>query len=189
MGKAMTATLKLYETVDALNVVREWIYENDEAIRAAEGALPDELAALLDTAEIDFKGKAENVALFIRELIANAKAVREERDRLDSRVKHYERAAESLKAYLKINMELADVPKVEGKLVTVRLQKSPPAVKVLLDQDTLGRMRAELHTALFVKTIPESFTVDTDYAKAVWKNGGELPQGIEVTQGQHVRIQ
>lgn len=185
----MTATLHLYEITDALNVVREWIYENDEAIRAAEGALPDELAELLNGAELDFKAKAENVALFIRELVSNAKAVKEERDRLDARAKHYERAAESLRTYLKFQMQLADIPKVDGKLVTVRLQKSPPAVKVLVDQDTLGRMRAELHTVLFVKTIPETFTVDTDYAKAVWKNGGALPEGIEVTQSSHVRIQ
>lgn len=184
----MTATLKLYETTAALDVVREWVYENDELIRASEGVIPDELASLLDQAELDFKAKAENVALFIRELLANAKAVREEKDRLDSRVRHYERAAEGLKAYLKFNMERADIPRVEGKLVTVRLQKNPPAVKVLLSQEELASMKAELHTSLFVQTIPESYRVDTDYVKAVWKNGASLPQGIEVEQGKHVRI-
>lgn len=184
----MTATLKLYEMTDALNVVREWVYENDEAIRAMEGALPDELAELLSQAELDFSAKAENVALFIRELLSSAKAVKEERDRLDARARHYERAAEGLKNYLKFEMQRADIPKVEGKLVTVRLQKNAPAVKVMLDQDTLGRMRSELDTAMYVVTVPESYRVDTDYAKAMWKAGKELPEGIAVEQGQHVRI-
>lgn len=184
----MTATLKLYETVDALQVVREWVYENDEAIRAAEGALPDELAALLESAEIDFKVKTENVALFVRELLANAAAVEAERNRLDARVSHYKKAAESLKGYLKGQMERADIPKVEGRLVTVRLQKNPPAVKVLATQEELAAMRDELHTSLFVTVVPESYRVDTDYVKAVWKNGAELPAGITVEQGQHLRI-
>ena len=39
--------LRLYETADALDVVREWIYENEEVLRANEGVFPDELAALL----------------------------------------------------------------------------------------------------------------------------------------------
>lgn len=184
----MTTMLRLYEITDQLDVVRDWLYEHDEEIRAAEGAIPDELAALLNEVEGDFKSKAENVALFVRELIANSKAVKEERDRLDAKAKHYERSAESLKAYLKLNMERADIPKVEGKLVSVRLQKNPPAVKVLLDQETLGKMRDDLETALFVTTVPESYRVDTDYAKAVWKQGASLPQGIEVVQGSHIRI-
>lgn len=184
----MTAALKLYETADAIAVVREWVYEHDDLIRNSEGALPDELAALLETAEGDFKAKAENVGLFIRELVSSSKAVKDERDRLDARAKHYDRAAEGLKAYLKCQMERSGIPKVEGKLVTVRLQKNAPAVKCLLSQDDLGRMRAEPELSSLVVTVPESFRLDADAVKAEWKAGRELPVGITVEQGQHVRI-
>lgn len=184
----MSATLKLYEYTDALDVVKAWVLEHDDEIRAAEGAIPDELAELLSSAELGFSEKAENVALFIRELLANAEAVKAEKNRLDARVRHYERAAESLKGYLKEQMQRADIPKVEGKLVTVRVQKNPPSVKVLLDQETLSAMRDKPETMLFVQTVPESYRVDTDYVKALYKNGTQLPQGITVEQGCHVRI-
>jgi hypothetical protein len=187
-GDAMTTSLKLYQTVDALNVVREWIYEHDDEIRNAEGALPDELAALLEQAETDLETKAESVALFVRELYSNAKAVRDERDRLDARVRHYERAAESLKDYLKFQLERSGIAKVEGKLATVRLQKSPPSIKALLDQDALARMKADPATTEYVETIPQSFRVDNDTVRAAWKEGRELPAGIEVVQSNHVRI-
>ena len=184
----MTATLRLYEATDALDTVREWLLEHDDEIRASEGALPDELAALLEEAEGTFREKAERVALFIRELLANAEAVKAEEARLCARRKHYEKSAEGLKAYLLFQMQAAEIPKIEGKLITLRVQKSPPSVKVLIEQEKLAEMRESPETMLYVETVPESYRVDTDYAKAIWKNGGTLPQGIEITQKSHVRI-
>jgi hypothetical protein len=183
----MTAApaMRLYEATDALDVVREWIYEHDEEIRAMEGALPDELAQLLEQAEGDFKTKAERVGLFIRELVVNAKAVKEEEVRLASRVKHYERAADGLKRYLQSQMEQAGIPKVEGKLCTVRLQKNSPAVHAPdMTQEALGRIRAE-----FVIVIPASYRLNTAAILQHWKATGENPvEGVEVTQGRHLRI-
>jgi hypothetical protein len=181
----MATALKLYEAADAIAAVREWVYENDELIRASEGALPDELAALLEIAEGDFKSKAENVGLFIRELVSSAKAVKEERDRLDGRMKHYERAAEGLKAYLKFQMERSDIPKVEGKLVTVRLQKNPPAVHA----ESVTQEDMKLILDEYVRVIPETRMLNSAAIIAHWKATGESPiDGVTVSQGSHVRI-
>jgi hypothetical protein len=184
----MTASLKLYEATDALDVVREWIYEHDEEIRAMEGALPDELAELLAKAEGDFKAKAERVALFIRELLANAAAVKIEEERLTARRKHYERAADGLKRYLQGQMELAGIPKVEGKLCTLRLQKSPPGVIGNPTLDSLAYWKTTLTWSRFVVTVPEQLRLDGRALIEAWKSGEEIPVGVEVVQGQHLRI-
>lgn len=184
----MTAALKLYEAVDAIDVVRAWIYEHDEEIRAMEGALPDELAELLAQAEGDFKSKAERVALFVRELLANAGAIKVEEQRLAARRQHYEKAADGLKAYLKLQMEAADIPKVEGKLVTVRIQKNPPSVKCSLTPDDIGRLRADPGTERFVAVIPESYRIDAKAVLEGWKSGEVIPAGFTVEQGSHLRI-
>lgn len=181
----MTASLKLYEAVDAIDVVREWIYEHDDEIRAMEGALPDALAELLAKAEGDFKAKAERVALFVRELLANAEAVKIEETRLAARRKHYERAAEGLKAYLKMQMELADIPQIKGQLVTVRLQKSGPSVTApAFSQEDLARILDE-----YVRVVPETRSLNSAAIIAHWKATGESPiEGVTVGQNQHIRI-
>ena len=182
----MAATMiRLYEATDALQIIFDWIYEHDEEIRAMEGALPAELADLLAKAEGDFKAKAERVALFIRELLANAEAVKLEEQRLVARRKHYEKAADGLKRYLLSQMTAADIPKIEGKLVTVRTQKSPPSlVAPAFTQETLKLIRDE-----FVTVVPETRSLNGRAIIEHWKQTGESPvEGVEVTQGLHVRI-
>ncbi len=180
----MTTTLRLYEATDALDVVREWLYEHDDEIRAMEGALPDELAALLHEAEGDFKTKVERVGLFIRELIANANAVKAEEERLSLRRKHYEKSAEGLKGYLLMEMQRAEIPKVEGKLVTVRVQKSPPSVQSSLTPDELRSIEDT-----WVQIVPESRRLNSAAVIAHWKATEESPiDGVTVSQKAHVRI-
>lgn len=200
----MTASLKLYETVDALDVVREWVYEHDEEIRAMEGALPDELAELLALAEGDFKAKAERVALFVRELLANASAVKIEATRLAARQKHYEKAAEVLKDYLQLQMEAAGMDKVEGNLCTVALQNSPPSLKVdqaAWPQERLRELyvkesgqvgEVQFHT---VRHVPERFEFDARQVIELGTFGTKkkreyvapLPD-MAIEQGRHLRI-
>jgi hypothetical protein len=125
----MTAsTLKLYEATDAIEIVRGWILEHDEELRANEGALPDELAELLAKVEGDFNQKAERVALFIREMLATGKAIKIEEERLYARRKSMENAADWLKRYLETNMLIAEKMRIDGQLVTLRIQKNPPSL-------------------------------------------------------------
>jgi hypothetical protein len=127
----MTATaLHLYEATDAIEIVRDWILEHDEELRANEGVLPDELAELLAKVEGDFNAKAERVALFIREMLATAKAIKLEEERLYARRKSMENAADRLKRYLEMNMLAAEKMRIEGKLVTLRIQKNPASCTI-----------------------------------------------------------
>lgn len=175
----MTAapTLKLWQIGDELEAVRGMLYE-------AEGELTPEIEAALESAEGAFEEKAERVALFIRELLSNAKAVKEEAQRLSGRAATYERTAESLKHYLQAQMERAEIPKVEGKLVTVRLQKSPPSVVSTLSDDELRFVVP----AAFVTIIPETAKPNAKAIIETWKSGMSLPEGLSVVQSTHVRI-
>lgn len=189
----MTAALRFYDTVDALLTVREWCDEHVEQIIEAGGdigALP-ELAALVDQAEGDFTEKAERVALFIRELLLSAKAVAEEAARLTARAKHLDKSAEALKHYLLLNLQRAETKKVEGKLVTVRVQASPAAVQHALTDAELQRLYT-LGTIdgahQLVRRVPETFRLDAKAVVEAEALGEPIPAGVTITRGQHVRI-
>lgn len=173
----MTATLKLYEYADALDEIRAQLFD-------AEGDLTPEIEAALNEAESDFATKAERVALFIRELQSNAKAVKEEATRLSQRAAQYERTAEGLKHYLQREMERVEIPRVDGKLINVRLQKSPPSVVSSLSEEDLEYNIP----AAYVTVVPESFRLNAKAVIEAWKSGAELPTGLGVVQTQHVRI-
>lgn len=198
----MTAApvLKLYEAGDAMEIVREWIEEHDEILRANEGVFPDELAELLDKVETDFDRKAERVALFVRELQATAKAVNEEEKRLYARRKSLDAAAASLKTYLEMQMLQHSRPRVEGKLVTLRIQKNNPSVTLEREFTQAEMMALYEERSDIVRRIPP---VDARYefdsralceaSKQVDERGKILGYespipGVVVAQGASLRI-
>lgn len=186
----MTATVTLYERTEALRLVDEWIAEHEEELLAAGGdvsALP-ELAELLDAAEGDFKEKAERVALKVRELMAECVAVELEADRLNKRAAARKRAADSLKEYLKLNMEKAGVEKVNGLLCNVAIQKSPPSVRHAMTQAALCLAACDTRFESMVDEVPSVFKLDAKAVIAAAKEGRELPEGVTVEQGTHLRI-
>jgi hypothetical protein len=168
----MTATLRLYNYADALSRIEGLLYE-------AEGVLTPELEQALDEAQFEFEAKAERVALMVRGFLATAAAVKIEEERLEDRRKHYERAAESLKNYLLIQLNRVGQQKVEGRLASVRVQASPP--KVLCADAT--KLPADF------QIIPPT-VVQINRAKVLelWKSEKPLPEGVSVEVGSHVRI-
>jgi Siphovirus Gp157 len=194
----MTAsTLKLYEATDAIEIVRDWILEHDEELRANEGALPDELAELLAKVEGDFAQKAERVALFIREMIATGKAIKIEEERLYARRKSLENASDRLKRYLEMNMLVAEKMRIDGKLVTLRIQKNPASLHRdrELSQDELAALHKEDSTLVIFT--PSHFDLNGSAVIAASRKtdakgnviGYECPiAGLRVHQGASLRI-
>lgn len=181
----MTATtLKLYETSEAVEYLRSCLYE-------LEGEWTPEIEELLDKAESDFNAKVERVVLFMRELDANAKAVKEEAARLSARAAQYQKTSASLKAYLQLQMERAEIPKVEGKLASARLQKSPPCVVGEASDEQLRNLLAT-GAGQFVTVIPEQLRLNAKEVIAWWKATGDLGPlgltGVAVEQHTHVRV-
>lgn len=133
--RASTPTISLYDATNALLVVRDWLDEHEDEIIAAEGDLSQfpELLELIDASEGTWEQKAENVGLYVRELVLSSKAIKEEADRLKLRAERLTRRAESLKnGYLLREMCRASIKTVEGKRLTVAVQANPaPSIVVV----------------------------------------------------------
>lgn len=167
----MTATLKLYQVVDELALIGEQLEENG-------GELTPEIDAQLMALEGAFQQKVERVVLFMRNLDATAAAADGEANRLAEIGKRKRAVAARLKEYLKTQMEFAGIPKVETPLCSVRIQKnSRPSISYAGELDTLPEG--------FIR-ITRSF--DSNVAYALFKAGGEMPVGVVVEVGSHLRV-
>lgn len=204
----MTATpvLKLWEAGDAMEIVRVWIEEHDDILRANDGVFPDELAELLDKVETDFDRKAERVALFVRELQATAKIVKLEEERLYSRRKSLDAAADRLKTYLEMQMLVHQVPRIDGKLVSLRIQRNPPSVRLEREfsqedlaaiYETGGLFAESLKVVRFIEPVAGHYEFDAralcEASKQIDDRGKiagyESPiPGVVVSQGASLRI-
>jgi hypothetical protein len=167
----MTATLKLYEVADALFYVAEQLEENG-------GELTPDLAAHLEALEGAFETKVERVLLFMRNLDATAAGADAEAMRLAEIGKRKRAVAARLKEYLKAQMELARIPKIETPLVSVRIQKNS---------------RPSISCTVPLELLPEGFirisrAFDANAAYELWRVQAPLPAGIEVVVGTHLRI-
>lgn len=173
--------LRLYDHTAALETVHEWLIESG-------GELTPEIEALLDEAEADFAAKAERVALKVRELEAEAKAVKEEADRLAARAKAAANGARSLKDYLLEQCHAAGQLAVKGKLATVRVQNSPMSALCTIPAESMADLKSDPEYAPYIAEIPVSYRFDAKAAIEAAKAGAELPAGIYTEQKTHVRI-
>lgn len=125
-----TTMLKLYEAVDAYQTALDWIEENEEAIRSAGGEIPPELDELLEMSEGDLEEKVKRVALVVQNLKANAKAAKEESDRLATSARSFQRQADALTSYLQAQLTRAGLERIETPVVKVRIQRaSRPSIR------------------------------------------------------------
>ena len=130
----------------------------------------------LDSLEDAFEEKAENIVKIMRTLEAKEKAYKDEVDRLNAQRKMLNNRVQALKDYLQENMNVMGKKKVESGLFTVAIQKSPPTLKI--DDD---------------KYIPDGYWIpqppklDRKELLQDMKLGEEI-EGVEIVQGEHVRI-
>ena len=175
--------LTLYEHVEALAVVDTWFDEAMPDIQKAEGEVPEALAALLDMASGSFNEKAERVALKVNQYLAEAAAIAAEADRLARRAKSRTARAEHLKRYLHLCLTKAGVPKVNGLLLNVRIQRSPLSVRVLAQPSE----RYPEWSHIITET-PARFEYDKAAVLEEYKAGRPVPPTVNVEQNTHLRI-
>jgi hypothetical protein len=114
----------------------------------------------------------------VQMLNREAESAKLEAERLESLAEIRQHAVDRLKDYLKANLELMNMTKVETDLFKVRIQKnSRPGIAYIGDLRELPfeyqRVKVEMNgTALY----------------EAWKGGKELPAGVTVTEGKHLRI-
>lgn len=171
----------LYELAEMREILDGWLSES-------EGELTPELEALLNEHNERADEKIERVALYIREQLAQAKAIKEEEERLSARRKAREKAAESLRQYLHRQMESLGKTEVKGLLATVKIQQNPPAVQSTLTSDDLERIFLTVGDSDLVRYIPPSYALDKVAVSNAVKNGRALPEGISLVRTAAVRI-
>lgn len=180
--------IKLYEAAAQLDVVNGWIEEHADEILANGGALPPALAELLDQAEGTLAEKVERVALKVRELVAEADAIKAESARLTQRHKTAAHAAESLRTYLQRVLEATGTAQVKGMLVTVALQQNPPAALGELTQEQLEYLYEGPSFGAMVSYVPASYALNRKAVLEAFKRQEPLPEGIRVAQATSLRI-
>lgn len=122
--------------------------------------------------------KGKNVAAVFRNLESDAKQIKEAEQQLAERRKAIEKRAESLKQYLKTNMELAGILKIECPWFVVSIKQNPEAVTVD-DEEAIPRD--------YFKEIPASYQLDKTMVKQALKDGFDVA-GVRLTRGTRLEV-
>lgn len=167
----------LYALGEALSAV---MAEIEAELERNGGEYTPEMEAKLAAVDIPWREKVERVGLRWREQMAKAGAAGLEETRLAKRRKALERECDWLLTYLRGEMERQGVGRVEGALVTVRIQENPPAASALvplefLDPDWVRRAEPKL-------------TLDREAILAAHREGKTLPPEIVITRSKSVRV-
>lgn len=127
----------------------------------------------------DLEVKATNVALFIRNLEANADAIKAAEKSMADRRKAVEAKVDRIRQYLLDNMLRTGISKIECPYFVLSVRKNPPAVEVL-NQDLIS-------TDFFDIPEPSPPILNKNRLKDALK-AGEIIEGAKLTQGCSLQI-
>lgn len=131
-----------------------------------EQTLADTMESLTD----EFDTKAENIVMVVKHFEGNVEAIDNELKRLTARKKTISNKAETLKQYLKDNMEVLDRKKIERDLFTISVLAGKPMLEVTDE--------TKIPESFFVVSTPQR-SLDR---KALLDKLKQLPEG-EVIEG------
>lgn len=166
------------------------LYDIDAQIAALDGAAEDDMlidaetgelisvSQVLDALRMEREAKLENVACWVKNLSAEADAIREEENRLIKRRKAAETKAENLKSWLLSAMTREDgtTDKLKTGRVVVSVKRNPPSTVV--DDDLLPST---------YKVAKITYQANKDLIKRELLAGGEVP-GAHLEYGRSVII-
>ena len=159
-------SFRLYEITDA--ILNQYTDQDDDEPNIEE----------LEKWDAAFDHKIESCAAVVKNLTAQADACKEEASLLSQKARVTNNKIDTLKEYMKRNMEFVDKKNVTAGIFKVRIQKSPMSIKV---QDA--------------DKIPEQFKwefkewrIDKKAIADSIKETGEIPDGVKVPDNTHLRI-
>ncbi len=150
---------------------------NDEII-SADGELSPDLEARLDNVSLDYRAKSQGIAKWTLDIAGAESMIDTEIARLQRKKRVAENLRTRLTAYIKTCMEQADVQKIESPTITLRIQKNPPSVEILAEDQLPARF-------IRIKQITE---LDKTGMLFALKNGEDIPGARLVTEKTHLRI-
>ena len=168
--------MTLYD-IDAQIAALEDAAEDDMLIDAETGELLS-VAQALDSLRMEREEKLENVACWVKNLCAEADAIREEENRLVKRRKAAETKAANLKAWLLAAMTREDgtTDKLKTGRVMVSVKRNPPSTVV--DDELLPST---------YKVAKITYQANKELIKRELLAGGEVP-GAHLEYGRSVVI-
>lgn len=167
--------MKLYEISDQYTALLEMAEEN--------GLTEDIIRDTLESIEGDFTEKADNLACLIKTVLAEAEAIKAEKDKLDDRFKIKKAYADRLKTYLFEQMLAIGKNKIETSRNVLSIRKTPGAVKIEDEEKFI--VWAEKNNVPLLKITPPA--PDKTKIKQ-WINGGGEIEGVTVEQGTTLSI-
>ena len=165
----------LYELDSKIAELLETGFEMS-CIDAETGEIDEtQLAVYLEQLQLDRKTKIDNIAVFVKNLEAEAVAIRAEEKKLKERREAKERKAERLKNYIKTSMLLQGETKFESARVSMSLRNSKA---VVVDE-------SKLESVYFTSKIVQS--VDKKAIKAALE-AGILVEGAMLEERKNLQI-
>ena len=166
------------------------LYDIDAQIAALDGAAEDDMlidaetgelisvSQALDALRMEREAKLENVACWVKNLSAEADAIREEENRLVKRRKAAETKAANLKAWLLAAMTREDgtTDKLKTGRVSISVKRNPPSTVV--DDELLPST---------YKVAKITYQANKELIKRELLAGGEVP-GAHLEYGRSVVI-
>lgn len=129
----------LYELTENYLIVQEMLYDDET-----------DQQVILDTLEAidgEFEYKADCYAKLMKNMIADAKAIEEEENRLYARRKALESRVQSLKDMLQYNMQAIGKTKFKTTLFSFNIQKNGGKQKLTIDVDSVYDLPSEYQVA------------------------------------------
>lgn len=130
--------MTLYELKDNYRSVLELMEDED----VDQEAVADTLSMITD----DIEEKAENYAIIMKELEAEADKLKKEEDRLKKRRQAIEDHREQMKDSLKSAMELIGKKKISTEHFTIAIQKNGGSLPVHIDNEDALPERFKVYT-------------------------------------------
>ena len=168
--------MNLYEIDEQIRILLDQGF-NNECIDVETGEIMEEKAQeLLHSLQRQKEDKIENIALYVKNLIAEAEAIKQEEQKLSERRKAKEKKTEWMKQYLTTALLSTDKEKFESARVSIGFRKTE---KVIIEGEELLEDR---YVTIETKRIPNKKTI-----KEAIKTGTEV-KGAYVQENKNIQI-
>lgn len=173
---------ELFEQFDAIseyefpqNEKGDYVDDDGNVISDVAAAREEMLQAWFDTLtgiEEEWGLKAENVAVYIKSLAAEAAAMKAEESKLKVRRISKENSVERLKRYLMDCMDKINVKKFDMVRANISIRNNAESVEILNDIALINWAQKNNHEDLLKYTLPEIRKSDV---KKLLQNGADIP--------------
>ena len=161
---------RLYDLAAEYRAIADKLHDSD----LDEQTIADTLEGMSG----DLQTKTQNVGFVIRNLEGMADQIKQAAEGMAKRRKAIERRAESLKAYLLTNMQLAGISKIESPYFVLSVRNNPEAVVI----DAESQIPDE-----YFREVPATFSPDKTLIKKAIQSGEAVP-GCHLARTQSISI-